>query len=93
MVVRSLHTCDPLRDSPSLRALDLDSPGPLLSRSMGLSLSDHYWIRPSDTSVSWNEVNFFDNGFSDDLGDLLFGKDVWVGEWTSGPLTAPPTDC
>lgn len=63
-----------------MRALDLDSTGPLLSRSMGLSLSDHYWIRPSDTNVSWDEVNFFDNGFSDDLGDLLFGKDVWVGE-------------
>ena len=27
-----------------------------------------------------DEVNFFDNGFSDDLGDLLFGKGVWVGE-------------
>ena len=63
-----------------MRALDLDTTGILLSRSMGLSLSDHYWIRPADSDVSWRDVNFFDNGFSDDLGDLLFGKDVRVVE-------------
>lgn len=63
-----------------MRALDFDTTGILLSRSMGLSLSDHCWIRPADSDVAWRDVNFFDNGFSDDLGDLLFGKDVWVGE-------------
>lgn len=47
---------------------------------MGLSLSDHYWIRPFGTGIRWGEVNFFDNGFSYDLGDMLFGKEVWTGE-------------
>ena len=70
-----------------MKALDLDSTGPLLSRSMGLSLSDHYWFRPSGTDVHWDEVNFFDNGFSDDLGDLLFCRKVRP----TGSISCPPT--
>ena len=49
-------------------------------RSMGLSLSDHYWVRPAGSVVSWEDVNFFDNPFSEDLGDLLFGHDIRFGE-------------
>lgn len=48
-------------------------------RSYGLSLSDQYWIRPAGSGLDWADVNFFDNGFSDDMGDLLFGKEVWQG--------------
>ena len=43
---------------------------------MGLSLTDHYWIRPQGSEVCWGDVNFFANGFSDDMGNLLFGRDV-----------------
>lgn len=59
-----------------LESLDIPSTGALLTKSMGLSLSDQYWIRPSGSRIEWSEVNFFDNGFSDDVGDLLFGMDV-----------------
>ena len=45
----------------------------LLTKCLGLSLSDHYWIKPYGSDVSWESVNFFDNGFSDDIGDVLFG--------------------
>jgi hypothetical protein len=38
-----------------------------------LSLSDHYWICPVGSNVHWDDVNFFTNGFSPDLGDILFG--------------------
>ena len=51
----------------------------LLLKSMGLSLSDHYWVRPAGESISWSDVNYFDNGFSADVGDLLFGREVRVG--------------
>ena len=47
----------------------------LLKRSLGLSLSDQYWIRPHD-DITWEEVNFFDNDFSEDVGNALFGNDV-----------------
>lgn len=33
-------------------------------KSMGLSLSDQYWIKPEGTNVSWADINFFDNRFS-----------------------------
>lgn len=45
----------------------------LLARCYGLSLSDQYWIKPSGCGLSWEDINFFDNAFSDDIGDVLFG--------------------
>ena len=45
----------------------------LLPRSFGLSLSDQYWIRPVDSGLTWESVNYFQNPFSDDIGDVLFG--------------------
>lgn len=46
----------------------------LLLRCFGLSLSDQYWIRPAGTELRWDKINFFDNAFSDDIGDVLFGQ-------------------
>ena len=48
----------------------------LLTRSMGLSLSDQYWVRPAGQDVRWEDVNFFDNPFSADVGNLLFGRAI-----------------
>lgn len=45
----------------------------LLTKCLGLSLSDQYWIKPYGSDISWDKVNFFDNEFSDDIGDVLFG--------------------
>ena len=45
----------------------------LLTRCYGLSLSDHYWIKPADSGLTWHNVNFFENSFSEDVGDALFG--------------------
>ena len=58
----------------ALETLDVASTKLLLLRCYGLSLSDHYWICPQDSGLSWDEINFFDNPFSDDMGDVLFGK-------------------
>ena len=46
----------------------------LLEKCLGLSLSDQYWIRPLGSTISWSEVNFFDNPFSEDVGQILFGQ-------------------
>ena len=35
----------------------------LLVRNLGLSLSDHYWVKPSGSELTWREVNPFSNGF------------------------------
>lgn len=41
---------------------------------MGLSLSDAYWVKPENTDLAWETINFFDNDFSDDVGNILFGE-------------------
>ena len=56
-----------------LEGLGIPDAMPLVLGSMGMSLSNHYWIRPTDSDISWEDVNLFDNPFSDDLGDILFG--------------------
>lgn len=58
----------------ALEKLNANSPKALLPSSLGLSLSDHYWIKPIFSELSWENVNFFDNGFSGDMGDLLFDE-------------------
>jgi len=45
----------------------------LLTKSFGLSLSDQYWINPNGL-LEWSKINFFDNSFSEDVGDILFGN-------------------
>ena len=49
-------------------------PGELLEKSLGLSLSDQYWICSVNEPVEWEKVNFFGNDFSEDVGEILFGK-------------------
>lgn len=46
----------------------------LVVRCFGLSLSDQYWINPIHTPLEWSKVNFYNNPFSDDIGNILFGE-------------------
>jgi len=61
-----------IRDA--LEKLRISTPQLLLTKCYGLSLSDQYWIRPESSDVKWADVNFFDNSFSEDVGDILFGE-------------------
>ena len=36
----------------------------LLVQNLGLSLSDHYWIRPQKSDLTWKDVSPFSNAFS-----------------------------
>lgn len=60
----------------ALETLNISSPLLLLTKCYGLSLSDQYWIKPVDSSLNWKVINFFENNFSEDLGEVLFGKEV-----------------
>jgi hypothetical protein len=64
----------------NLAGISLDA---LSEKSLGLSLSDQYWIRPSK-DIKWEDVNFFQNDFSGDIGDLLIR-----GDWNGGSLISP----
>ena len=59
--------------SQALRSLHLRAPEELLTKCFGLSLSDQYWVKPIDADMTWEQVNFFDNEFSEDVGNILFG--------------------
>ena len=58
-----------------LENLKLDSTLELAERNFGLLLSDRYWIDDVDAPQRWEDINFFDNDFSDDLGILTLGQD------------------
>ncbi len=58
----------------ALEYLGLSNTKALLVRCFGLSLSDQYWIKPLDSDIAWDRINFFDNEFSEDIGDVLFGQ-------------------
>ena len=73
----------------ALSQLGFPDPQHVISRNLGLSLSDHYWVKPAGSNLSWDEVNFFENGFSPDVGDALLGKlsktsdiDLRSPDWT-----------
>lgn len=59
----------------ALLLLNLSDTALLPEKCLGLSLSDQYWIRPAGSDLSWEQVNFFLNPFSEDVGSILFGKD------------------
>ena len=56
-----------------LEQLQVETAEALAEKCYGLSLSDQYWIRPADLDVSWEQVNFFDNPFSEEVGNILLG--------------------
>ena len=57
----------------ALCALDLRTPSALIVKCYGLSLSDQYWVKPKGSELSWSRINFFENDFSKDIGEVLFG--------------------
>lgn len=54
--------------------MDMNQPEQLLTKCFGLSLSDQYWMKPENSNYSWSAVNFFENSFSDDVGNVLFDQ-------------------
>ena len=46
-----------------LHRLNITAPYELLDKAFGLSLSDQYWLKPYNSNISYNDINFFDNDF------------------------------
>lgn len=42
------------------------------SKAYCLSLSDQYWVKGIDDDILWEDINFFNNEFSEDIGKILF---------------------
>lgn len=56
----------------ALRALNIYSTDSLLLQSLGLSLNDCYWLLPEHSPLCWENVNLFNNNFTDVFGELTF---------------------
>ena len=54
----------------------------LLPRSLGMSLSDQYWIRPKGSDTSWDDANFYRNPFPEE-----FGSGLMAGTAAKNPVT------
>ncbi len=59
----------------AMEKLQIEDTRTLLISCFGLSLSDQYWICPENSGLTWEKINFFENDFSDDIGNILFGAD------------------
>lgn len=46
----------------------------LMMKCFALSLSDQYWLNPVEQPLEWRKVNFYNNDFSEDVGNILFGQ-------------------
>lgn len=60
----------------ALETLEIPNTKFLLLRCYGLSLSDQYWVKPENSDLKWEDINFFNNPFSDDIGNVLFGINI-----------------
>lgn len=49
------------------------TPAELAIKSFGLSITDAYWYKPETSNLTWEDINFYDNGFIPDL--LLLKND------------------
>jgi hypothetical protein len=58
----------------ALETMKILTPQALLVKCYGLSLSDQFWVKPENVDLEWKSVNFFDNAFSEDVGNILFGQ-------------------
>lgn len=43
----------------------------LMFDSWGLSLSDPYWLVPAESDVRWSNINYYENGYDQALGDFM----------------------
>ena len=62
------------RDSikKGLASIGINEPKELKILAHGLSLLNNYWIQEDDEHLKWEDINFWDNQFSEEIGIALF---------------------
>ena len=65
---------------------DTENPYRYLDVTYGLSLNDTFWVKPMSSSVSWSDVNLYNNPFSEIVAGIAFtGEDSHI----KGIVTTP----
>lgn len=44
--------------------------------SLGVNLTDCYWFKSEDVQLTWKDVNFHDNGFSEEIADISLFQNI-----------------
>lgn len=57
-----------------LKDNDISTTQAYLTVNYGVSLIDHYWIKPVESGLKWEEVNLFTNPFRDEMAEIQFGE-------------------
>lgn len=63
-----------------LEQMGITTPQEYLVKNLGLSLTDHYWIKPLDMDLGWKDINLFTNDFRDPVGDMQFDEQADILE-------------
>ena len=53
--------------------LPYDNSLSLVVKSHALSLNDQYWIKREDEDIDYDDISFFSNKYSNDIGDIIIG--------------------
>lgn len=60
-----------------LAKLNITSSEELLDKAFGLSLSDQYWIKQTDSNIEYKDINFFEHDFENlDFTNATFGNEL-----------------
>lgn len=46
-----------------IEQFNIDTTKEIINKHFALSLSDQYWIKPTDLSINWEDINYFDNNY------------------------------
>ena len=57
-----------------LEQMGVTTPQEYLVKNLGLSLTDHYWVKPLAMDFTWNDVSLFTNNFQDPIGGMQFDE-------------------
>ena len=69
-----------------LECLGINSVEELHWLGRGVSLNNHYWLKSSEETINWKDINFWDNPFSDEIGEALFNhKKKHTNEFLNSP--------
>ena len=93
LVGRTYHPCQPFGISPCAGGFAGSEEVTAVRQHFDdevlcTSLSDQYWLNPAEQPLEWSKVNFYNNDFSEDVGNILFGQ---IPQQDSIDLAPPAT--
>lgn len=60
-----------------MKQFNINTAKELINKHFALSLSDQYWVKPDDLTISWDEINYFDNDYNAiEFTNATFGENA-----------------